>query len=157
MSEIKEVSRNIDEVGRRVDALTGKWGRFVEGLIVPAAEWLFAERGIPVHTVSQRVRSRRHGGEMEIGVLVVNQGHVVLIEAKSTLGADDVNEHLDRIACFKDFFPEYADRQVLGAVAGIEITGDADKYAYRKGLFVIAQSGDGVKILNDARFRPRTW
>jgi hypothetical protein len=29
---------------------------------------------------------------------------------------------------------------------------DADTYTYKKGLFVIVQSGDAVKILNDQEF-----
>jgi hypothetical protein len=58
---------------------------------------------------------------------------------------------------FKPFFPEYADRKVIGAVAGIVIDEDADQFAYRQGLFVIAQSGEAVKILNDEQFRPKHW
>ena len=30
-------------------------------------------------------------------------------------------------------------------------------YAYRQGLFVLAQSGDSVEIRNDARFAPKVW
>ena len=54
-------------------------------------------------------------------------------------------------------FPEYNDKQLYGAVAGIEIEQGADKYAYRQGLFVLAQSGETVTILNDARFQPKVW
>jgi hypothetical protein len=28
---------------------------------------------------------------------------------------------------------------------------------YRRGLFVLAQTGDSVTILNDDRFQPRAW
>ncbi|MFN4280505.1 hypothetical protein [Thermosynechococcus sp.] len=31
------------------------------------------------------------------------------------------------------------------------------RYAYRQGLFVLAQSGEGVTILNEAQFQPRRW
>ena len=34
---------------------------------------------------------------------------------------------------------------------------DAARYAYRQGLFVLAQSGDSAIILNDARFLPKVW
>jgi hypothetical protein len=47
--------------------------------------------------------------------------------------------------------------QLYGAVAGIGIESDADRYAYRQGLFVLAQSGDGVVILNDEQFQPKAW
>ena len=141
----------------KIDALTGKWGRFVEGLVVPAAERLFRERGIAVERISQRVKAHKNGDRLEIDILAVNGDYAVLIEVKSTLGVDDVNEHLERLNKFKLFFPEYAGRRVLGAVAGIVIDENADKYAYRKGLFVIGQKGDTVRILNDERFEPTVW
>ncbi|MEA3640857.1 MAG: hypothetical protein VBE63_13055 [Lamprobacter sp.] len=31
------------------------------------------------------------------------------------------------------------------------------RFADRKGLFVLAQSGPAMEIRNDARFQPRTW
>ncbi|MFM6660361.1 MAG: DUF3782 domain-containing protein, partial [Microcystis panniformis] len=53
--------------------------------------------------------------------------------------------------------PEYNHKQLYGAVAGIEIEEGADKYAYRQGLFVLAQRGENVAILNDTDFQPKTW
>jgi hypothetical protein len=34
---------------------------------------------------------------------------------------------------------------------------DVARYAYRQGLFVIAQSGDHLVILNDPAFVPKAW
>lgn len=80
-----------------------------------------------------------------------------VIEVKSTLSVDDVNEHLQSLSEFKFFFPEYADRKVVGAVAGIVIDKGAGGCAYQSGLFVVGHSGETVKILNDEKFVPRTW
>jgi len=153
----RETDRQLKETGKKVDALTGKWSLFVEGLVVPAAERLFRERGIVVDMVSQRVRRRKNGQSMEIDVLAVDGEHAVLIEVKSTLSVDDVKEHIERLGKFKPLFPEYADRRVIGAAAGIVIEEGVDRYAYKKGLFVIAQSGDSVRLLNDEKFVPREW
>jgi hypothetical protein len=68
-----------------------------------------------------------------------------------------VKDHLERLREFKEFFPEYQEKKVLGAVAGIVIEDGADRYAYRQGLFVIGQTGDRVTILNDEKFIPRIW
>ena len=155
--QIKETNRELNEVGKRVDGLSSKWGRFLEGLLVPAVERLFKERGISVEKVTQRVKINKNGDTMEIDVMVINREFVVLVEAKSTLSVENVNEHLEKIARFKSFFPEYADRKVIGAVAGIVIDERADRYAYKSGLFVIGQSGETVKILNDENFVPRSW
>ena len=47
--------------------------------------------------------------------------------------------------------------QLYGAVAGIGIEVGADRYAYRRGLFVMTQSDDDIIILNDSNFQPKTW
>ncbi|HLC15872.1 MAG TPA: DUF3782 domain-containing protein [Thermodesulfovibrionia bacterium] len=151
------LQKKMDELTNNVNALTGKWSKFVEGLVAPGAIRIFRERGINVKSVFQRVESQKDGKQMEIDVLAVDGEYAVLIEAKSTLSVDDVNEHLERIEAFKYFFPEYQDRKAVGAVAGIVIDKGAERYAYRKGFFVIAQSGETVKILNDEKFQPKTW
>jgi len=153
----KETADQIRETDKKVNKLTGKWGRFVEGLIAPAAERMFKERGIEVDTIYQRARKHKNGDEIEIDILAVNGDYAVLIEAKSTLGVDDVTEHIESLGKFKTFFPEYANRKIIGAVAGIVIDESADRFAYKRGLFVIAQSGDTAKILNDAGFKPKEW
>ncbi|MFH0925356.1 MAG: DUF3782 domain-containing protein [bacterium] len=153
----KETKKEIDKAIKLVSDLTGKWGRFVEGLIVPAARRLFRERGIEVSRVYQRAKSRKDGEEMEIDVLAVDGEYVVLIEAKSTLKVEHVNEHIEKLGMFKEFFPEYKDKKAIGAVGGIVIEEGSDKYAYKKGLFVIVESGENVKLLNDEKFKPMIW
>ncbi|RJP35563.1 MAG: hypothetical protein C4527_00500 [Candidatus Omnitrophota bacterium] len=153
-----ETDRKLKETDDKIEKLIGRWSLFVEGLVVPAAKRLFRERGIEIKHLSQHVDVSRDGQEgMEIDILGVNGEYAVLIEAKSTLGVHDVDEHIERLKKFKTFFPEYSDRKAIGAVAGIVIRKGADKYAYKKGLFVIAQSGDTVTILNDMHFKPKEW
>jgi hypothetical protein len=81
-----ETRKQIEETNARVSDLTGKWGKFVEGLVAPAAIRLFAERGIPLEGTAQRVKRTMNGTGMEIDVLAVNSEYAVLIEVKSTLG-----------------------------------------------------------------------
>ncbi len=151
----RETDRQLKETGRKIDSLGGKWGEFVEGFVAPAAEWLFEERGIEINEVYQRARKRKNGKGIEIDILAVNGEYAVLIEVKSTLGVDDVKEHLERLGKFREFFPQYAERKIVGAVAGIVIDEGADRFAYKNGMFVIAQSGESVKILNDPDFQPK--
>jgi len=47
--------------------------------------------------------------------------------------------------------------KIFGAVAAMVVPDQIASYAYRKGLFVIAQSGEDLMILNDATFRPKAW
>ena len=155
--ESQDTDRKLKEMARVVGNLGGQWGLFVENQVAPACERVFSARGIPVRMVSQRVKKRMEGDTLEIDVLVVDDGHVVVIEVKSSLSVQDVREFLDDLGQFRRFFPEYASWQVHGAVAGMRIEEGADRYAYRQGLFVLAQTGDTIKILNDEAFEPKVW
>ncbi|MBF0171930.1 MAG: DUF3782 domain-containing protein [Magnetococcales bacterium] len=156
--ELEETWRVVKDVSRQIGQLGSRWGEFVEEMVAPACETLFLDRGIPVHRVHQRVKAKYPGNRhMEIDLLVVNTDVVVLVEVKSELRVEDVREHLNRLAEFKGFFPEYADRRVMGAVAGMVVEEHVEGYAMNEGLFVIVQSGDAVKLANDKEFNPKTW
>lgn len=154
LARMDKLSRETD---RKIGELTGKWGHFVEGLVAPAVVRLFAERGIVVTDFARQVERQRGDEGIEIDIFAKDGEYVVLIEVKSTLGVDDVNEHLERMEKFARFFPEYKDLKAVGAVAGIVIPKNVARYAYQQGFFVIAQSGDTVTILNDAKFTPKAW
>jgi len=155
--QIDKMSRKIEQLNDTVNSLTGKWGRFVEGLVAPGTVRMFRERGIEVNEFHTRSKSQRNGEEMETDVLVVNDEYAIAISVKSTLKVEDVNNHIEALSRFGEFFIHLADKKLIGAVAGIVIEEEADKYAYRKGLFVITQTGETVKILNDEKFKPKQW
>jgi glyceraldehyde-3-phosphate dehydrogenase/erythrose-4-phosphate dehydrogenase len=118
---------------------------------------LFQEKGIDVKEIYPRARVKRQGIAMEIDILAVDDTDLVLVECKSRLSKDNVDEFLEKLTRFKIAFPHYKNYQAYGAVAGIEINEDIDRYAYKKGLFVIKPSGDTVTIINDAEFQPMNW
>ena len=151
MEELKKLVRATTEA---VNNLTTPLCLFTEEMLEPAVVQLFQERGIDVTQTMSRLKSKRPGAAMEIDILAVNGSELVAVECKSRLSKDDVDDFLDRLQRFKLAFPQFRDFQVYGAVAGIEIDQGIDSYAYRRGLFVIKQSGETVKIINDAQFRP---
>jgi hypothetical protein len=152
-----KVNKEIAQVNKQIGDLGGKWGRFVENMVAPACETLFLKKGIPVHQVAQRLKRHLAEKTLEIDVLVTNEVHVLVVEVKSTLGVTDVKEFVEDLSQFRLFFPEYAQKDLYGAVAGIEIEKGAAKFAYRQGLFVLAQSGETVTILNNDNFQPKCW
>ena len=93
-------------------------------------------------------------------MLLINSNVAVVVEVKSSLSIDDVNEHLERIEKIRKVSPKRIDLSgvtIYGAVAGMIVEGEADKYAYKKGLFVLRQKGNIVEIVNDFKFKPKEW
>ncbi|OPF18035.1 DUF3782 domain-containing protein [Microcystis aeruginosa KW] len=152
-----ELKRTVERTSKAVDSLTTRWGRFVEELVEPAVLRLFQEKGIDIKEVYPRARVKRQGIAMEIDILAVDDTDLVVVECKSRLSQDDVDEFIEKLTRFKIAFPHYKNYRAYGAVAGIEINEGIDRYAYKKGLFVIKPSGDTVAIINDADFQPNTW
>jgi len=152
-----ELKRTVERTSKAVDSLTTRWGRFVEELVEPAVLRLFQEKGIDIKEVYPRARVKRQGIAMEIDILGVDDTDLVVVECKSRLSQDDVDEFIEKLTRFKIAFPHYKNYRAYGAVAGIEINEGIDRYAYKKGLFVIKPSGDTVAIINDADFQPNTW
>jgi len=164
--ELKEAFKETDRRSRETDKkikelaglFTGQWGKLVEALVKPSALKLFQERGVKVTETYQRVESFREGKQKEIDILLTNDTEAVVVEVKTTLKVEDVREFLADLKTFTFFFPRYRGVKIYGAVAGLQVEEEADRFAYRQGLFVLAGSGDGlVRILNNPAFRPKNF
>jgi hypothetical protein len=152
-----ELEKLVASTNAAVNNLSSRWGLFVENLVEPAAVQLFQERGIDVKETHKRMKVHRGEIAMEIDIFVVDDTEAVAIEVKSHLTKAYVDEFLDDLSKLKQAFPAYKNYQIYGAVAGIEIDEGVDRYAYKKGLFVIRQSGETVEIVNDHKFKPSPW
>ena len=155
--KFQETSREIKVVNESIGRLGNRLGDFVEEMVRPAAVRLFREQGIDVHEVHRGVEASRDGDDIEIDLLVVNTTDLVAVECKILLGIDDVNQHLTNLNKLKRMLPTYAEKRVMGGVAAMVLPDNVGRYAYRHGLFVIAQSGDHLLIRNDAKFKPHVW
>ncbi|MDR5638130.1 hypothetical protein QYC27_01250 [Thermosynechococcus sp. PP45] len=148
--EARQLNQQIGKLGNRL-------GEFVEWQVRPAVLRLFQSRGIAVSQLYSDVILQDGNESLEIDLLVVNTDEAVLVEVKTKLSQSDVDEHLERIAKFRRLAHQYRGTKLLGAVAGMIVPPEVARYAYRQSLFVLAQSGDGVAILNDLQFQPRAW
>ena len=157
----RETERVMKEQNQRIDEQLGKLGNrlgeFVEWQVRPAAVRLFQERGIDVNELSADLSVQKGDDGLEIDLLVVNGSEAIAIEVKSKLTQADVDEHLERLDKFKKLLPRYHSLKILGAVAAMVTPSEVARYAYRQGLFVIAQSEDNLVILNDQKFQPKAW
>ena len=156
-SMIHELTDDLKKTRGEVSSLTDGWGRFVESMVEPAVVRLFVERGITLDGTSPRAKRSRNGHTMEIDVLGVDLEYVVPVEVKTTLRTGNVDKYVKKLEKFKTFFPEYRDHKVIGAVAGMMVPASVARYAEGKGLYVLAQSGETVRLLNDEDFEAHVW
>jgi PII-like signaling protein len=157
----KRLERSQTDFDKKLGQLAGTWGKFVAEMVKPKIVELFKEKGIQIETTIQSVEGFKDGQKYyEIDLLLINTDVAVVVEVKSSLSIDDVNEHLERIEKIRKVSPKRIDLSgitIYGAVAGMIVEGEADKYAYKKGLFVLRQRGNIVEIVNDFKFKPKEW
>ncbi len=154
----RETQKEIDKVAKQLGGVTESLGRFSEEGVLAAVKRLFDKRGIPLDHFFRNLVGPLDGETMETDVIGVGPEHAVLIEVKLRLRQADVKEFLEKkLPRLFEFFPNLQRPVLYGGVAGMSIDEDADRFAYKQGLFVIGQSGDSLRIINDKKFKPRSF
>ncbi|MFH1562916.1 MAG: DUF3782 domain-containing protein [Nitrospirota bacterium] len=161
-SSQKKTDEEIEKMAKEVGKVTGGLGRVAEGLAAPCVPEVFRELGIEVTSVQQRVKALKNRQvTAEIDLLCParrNGSSLILVgEVKAHLTSEWVKYFLEDLPFFKENFPEYKEMEVIGLVAGLNIDDDAAKFAKRKGLYVLAATGETMQITNPSDFKPKVW
>ncbi len=83
---------------------------------------------------------------------------IILVEIKHKLHLEDVIRFKDKtISVFRQLYPEYSPQNLLGAVAGMTIDGEAMDKALSSGLLVLTQSNQKIRVLNPEGFVPKVF
>ena len=159
--EQQEREKSRQEFNKKLGEITGTWGKLVTEMVHPKIIEMFQSRGIEIEMSAQSVKGFKDGNVFyEIDILLVNTNVAVAVEVKSTLTRQDVEDHLARLDKIKQIAPKLfnlSGMTVYGAVAGMIIENNADRFAYQNGLYVLKQNGNIVEIVNNDQFEPREW
>ena len=159
--QIQETGLQMKETDRRLkkaeDLFTTQWGKLMESLVSGDLVRLLDGRGVRVQRLAQRTLERRGGESYEVDILAVNGEEIVVVEVKTTLRPDDVRRFRSKLGRFKEWWPEYRDRKVYGAMAFLQSSDDVVLHAERQGFFVIRATGDSASIVNAEDFEPRVF
>jgi hypothetical protein len=155
---LRETQKKIDKVAEQLGGVTESLGRFSEEGVLAAVKRLFDKRGIPLDHFYRNLTGPLNGETMETDIIGVGSKHAMLVEVKLRLRQADVKKFLEKkLPRFFEFFPNLRRPALYGGVAGMSIDQDAERYAYKQGVFVIGQTGDNLRIVNDKKFKPRSF
>ena len=145
--ERKETERIIREMSIQ---FMGRTGHIVEGLLSSSAEKVFQEAGLDLHNHGKNLRRKlkAENKQMEVDVLLSNDKIAVPIEVKTNCTKGDVHKFLHQMELFRDLFPEYADKEVIAAIAAINYENEVDTLAHEEGLLVIRVNSDDIFSLD---------
>jgi hypothetical protein len=145
-----EAEKDRRDMNRKWGELANKMGTLVEDIVAPnlpriAKELLGCGEA---EYVGERVRKKCGDRNAEYDFLVVCPNDILINETKSNLNSRDVDDILETLDGFPDFFPEYKNRRIIGVLASIHVDESLVRYAGSKGVLVMAMGDETMEILN---------
>jgi len=133
------------------------WSQLVELLAEGDLKKVLEYRGIDIAHTMRHMKSHRNSECFEFDIIGVSRHEIVIVEVKTTLLVDDVNEFHEKLWKAKRYMPEYHDKKIYGGVAFIIAEGASDRMSEKLGLFVIRATGNSSSIINRKGFEPKAF
>jgi len=160
MRAFKEEGREQNrEMNRRWGELANKMGTLVEDLVTPSLPRIIKElldRDV-IDLMTRWKRKLADGRVREYDAVAVTADLVCLNSTKSALRSADVDRFVEEIDRFREFFPEYRDRPVVGILASLAVEESVLNYAEKQGFVVLAVGDQLMEVKNRLGFVPKQW
>jgi hypothetical protein len=156
----KETDRQMKETDKRVGELTNRYGEISEHMIIPNLIHSFNALG---YTFTRAGRSKiedfEHGIFTEVDALMENGDSVMVVEMKTYLRTDHIDDHVRRMEKLRALADYNKDkRKYYGAIAGLMMSQSEKAYALKKGFYVLEPVGETFTITAPpSPNAPRAW
>ena len=155
----KETDRHLRELGKQLGGLGEKFGSFTEGMAYPSMKKILTE-DFHMSFVAPSVLRRQNGRSLELDVLAYSNSGVseaYVVEVKSHLRPESIEQIKATLRQFREFFPEHADKKVYGILAVVYIPEGLREKVLQEGIY-LARIHDGQFELEVPRnFEPRAF
>ncbi|GHT54899.1 hypothetical protein FACS1894109_00400 [Spirochaetia bacterium] len=147
--QMKETDRQMKETDKRVGALTNRLGEISEHMIVPNLVSSFKALGYTFEKFSPntKIEDFEHDLFAEADAFLENGDSVMVVEIKTKLKTEDIDDHVNRMEKFRAHADFHKDkRKYYGAIAGILMSESEKAYALKKGFYVLEPVGETFTI-----------
>jgi hypothetical protein len=137
------------EYNKRFGNLDNRFGDVIEGMITPGLMDKLNDLGLDFQEASPNHKIRDHKNKIyfEIDAFLQNSDTAMLVEIKTNLTINYINEHIKRLEKMRSYADLHNDKRVfLGAVAGVVVPSEAKQYALENGFYMIEPSGENFNI-----------
>ncbi len=153
--------RDLAEAQKRTDKQLGelgnRFGGFTEGMALPSIREILSER-FGVDTIFTDTRARRNGHSIQIdavGIANGDAGKVYLVEIKSRLREEGLQQILKHLRKFGDFFPDHDDKTRYGMLVAVDVPEELEKRVLKQGIYLARIHGDLFELVLPEGFEPR--
>jgi len=149
----EESRRERAEMNKRWGEITNKLGTFAEDMVAPNIKGIakryfgcedFDFFGVRVKKRHSKDKSKRR----EFDCIAVCEDMVILNETKATPKIEYINDFIDVLKEFYDYFPEYKDKKLIPIFASMYLGDDLVSYLTKNGIYAMAIKEDTMDLLN---------
>jgi hypothetical protein len=154
--ERRKTEQMLRELGKQIGGLANKFGSFTEGLALPSVQHLLFER-FGVEDFMPRRRKRLGAETLELDALGIVNGsrnEAYIVEIKSHLRTEAVEQLKSILQKFRTAFPEYKTMKLYGLIAAADASNDALREAQEAGFYVITFEEDLMRFHDEHGFTP---
>ena len=155
----QKTEKGMKDLQRLIGDLGNRFGEFNERTLVPDLVAQFKKYGFSFGKMGERVQMNddEHDIHMELDALLENGTQAMVVEVKTNLKPEDVEDHRRRMEKVRAYADLHNDkRSFFGALAATVIRKDVKLHALRQGFYVIEPTGESVKITPPAS-TPKAW
>jgi hypothetical protein len=146
--QIDKTSRTVHHVSKMVGRMSNTRGEVTEDFFKAA---LKNTKNIAGINYTYRGTLYKENGIVrgQYDIVLFGKDAIIIVEVKHKLHPDDVDDfHERRLPKFKNLFPEYNDKKLVGALAGMTIDKEAAKNALALGYLLFTQAGQKLKVIS---------
>jgi hypothetical protein len=157
----EDLERQMKETDKRVGRITNRFGEIAEHMIVPNLVRSFNALGFTFDKSNPDtiVTDFEHNIFTEADAFLENGDCVMVVEIKTKLRTDHVDDHVTRMEKFRARADLHNDkRKYYGAMAALLMSASEKTYALRKGFYVLEPVGETFSITVPAGIGgPKAW
>jgi len=145
----KETDKQLKELGKQIGGLGNKIGSFTEGMAFPSMQKILTEK-FKMEFVGPRIRVRKNGETIELDVLAYADSEVdevYMVEVKSHLREEHLQEMMKNLERFPRFFPEHKNKALYGIIAAVDVPDEVKQRVLDAGIY-LALIKDDTFFLN---------
>lgn len=157
--EVESTAKQVKQVNKQLGELGNKFGSFTESMALPSMEKILY-RQFKMDVITPRAKARQNGHSLEIDVMAYDNGsrnEVYLVEVKSHLTHEGIQQMLRTIEQFPKFFGAHSNRKIYGVIAAVDIPDNMRSEVLNKGIY-LARIHDGTfELLTRRGFQPKAF
>ncbi len=160
----RTIANFVKETNQKFGEVANKMGLLVEDMVAPSIARIFQEMTgykeeqilfsairVKLYHVTKADLRR------EFDAVVAGGDYLLINETKSQLDPEAVDKFIEVLQEARDFFPQYKEKKVIGALASLYIDTSLARHIEKQGLVAMAVGKNLMDVLNSPGFKPKEF